>query len=145
MDNIAAPIRLLRLQLLVGGRRETPLGERQEHLGRVIHGHDHGVVITSPKPCTYLLNIIEALGGAGSPRSSNLLGVSGAAAGLLLHLLRLVHEGVISRTAHRELLLVVACSSSAIKFLVHFHVLLQSEKVVILLMFLVKVLKTVTV
>ena len=99
VDNIAAPIRLLRLQLLVGGRRETSLRERQKHLRGVIHGHDHRVIIASPEPCTYLLNIIEALGGAASSRPSNLLAVCTASDGLL-HRLGLIYEGVICRAAN---------------------------------------------
>ena len=66
----------------------------------VIHGHDHRVIIASPEPGTYLLNIIEALGGAGSSRPSNLLAVCTASDGLLLHRLGLIYEGVISRAAH---------------------------------------------
>lgn len=61
MKHISTYIRLLRLQLLVGRRRQAPLRQREQHLRRSVHRHDDGVVVTGAEPGTDLLNIVQAL------------------------------------------------------------------------------------
>ena len=67
-DDIAAPVRLLRLELLVRAGRQAALRQGKEHLGRCVHGHhDRVVSVAGSQPCADLLDVVEALGRASAP------------------------------------------------------------------------------
>ena len=68
MHHVASGICLLSLQLLVGRRRQASLTEREQHLRRLVHRHDHRVVVVArSQSLTDLLNIVQTLLGA-APR-----------------------------------------------------------------------------
>ena len=66
MHHVASGICLLSLQLLVGRRRQASLAERKQHLRRLVHRHDHRVVVACSQSLTDLLNVVQTLLGAAS-------------------------------------------------------------------------------
>ena len=62
VHDVASGICLLGLQLLVGGRRQASLTEREQHLRRLVHRHDHWVVVVAcSQSLTDLLNVVQTL------------------------------------------------------------------------------------
>ena len=88
MHHVASGVCLLSLQLLVGRRRQASLAEREEHLRRLVHRHDHGVVVVAcSQSLTDLLNVVQTLLGAAPRRACHGCVIH---AGLLLLLRRLL-------------------------------------------------------
>ena len=62
VHHVATGICLLGLQLLVRGRRQASLAQREQHLGRLVHRQDYWVfVVACPESLTDLLNVVQAL------------------------------------------------------------------------------------
>ena len=122
MNQVATPISLLCLQLLVWGWRQTPLAERQEHLWRLVHWQDDWVVgVPRTQSRTDLLNIVQTLLWAAALWADHGGIVHTVLLLLMLHRVGLVRGKVLisGDASYRYVLVVVARRSATLEFFVH--------------------------